>query len=70
VLIPVIAAVAYEVIRFGGSHSDAPIVRLLFAGNLALQRLTTRVPDDEQIQVAIASLERVRAEEEAILAGR
>ena len=70
VLIPLVAGVAYEVIRFGGSHSDVPIVRLFFAGNLALQRLTTRVPDDEQIQVAIASLERVLAEEDAVLAER
>ncbi|MDA0364916.1 MAG: DUF1385 domain-containing protein [Chloroflexi bacterium] len=69
VLIPFVAGVAYEVIRFGGSHTEVPLVRLLFAGNLALQRLTTRVPDDEQIQVAIASLERVRAEEESIIAG-
>ena len=51
------------------AHSGIPVVRWLFAGNIALQRLTTRVPDDEQIQVAIASLERVRAEEDAIPSG-
>lgn len=66
VLVPVVAAVSYEAIRFAGFHQDWPVVRWLFAGNLALQRLTTRPPDDEQIQVAIAALQRVREEERAI----
>ena len=57
VLIPGIAALAYEAIRFGGFHLENPVVRVLFSGNLALQRLTTKVPDDEQIQVAVASLQ-------------
>ena len=56
VLIPVIAALSYEAIRFGGLHLGNAIVRTLFSANLALQKLTTRDPDDEQIQVAIASL--------------
>jgi uncharacterized protein YqhQ len=63
VLIPVIASVAYEAIRFAGFHQGWPIVRWLFAGNIALQKLTTRVPDDEHIQVAIASLEHAIAED-------
>jgi uncharacterized protein YqhQ len=65
ILVPVVAAVSYEAIRFAGFHQDWPVVRWLFAGNLALQRLTTRPPDDEQIQVAIAALQRVRDEERA-----
>ena len=56
VLIPVIVAMSYEAIRFGGLHLGNTLVRALFSANLALQRLTTRDPDDEQIQVAIASL--------------
>ncbi len=56
VLIPVITAVSYEAIRFGGLHLGNAIVRTLFSANLALQKLTTSEPDDEQIQVAIASL--------------
>jgi len=64
VLIPLIAAVAYEAIRFAGFHQDHPLVRVLFAPNLWLQWLTTRVPDDEQIQVAVASLRRAIAEDE------
>ena len=67
-LIPVVAAVAYEAIRFGAGRLDRAPVRALFAANLALQRLTTRRPDDEQIQVAIASLEAAVAEERAAAA--
>ena len=44
-LIPLIAALAYEAIRWAGRHPDLPIVRWLFAGNMALQRLTTGEPD-------------------------
>ncbi|MDA1061826.1 MAG: DUF1385 domain-containing protein [Chloroflexi bacterium] len=65
VLIPVIAAISYEAIRFAGFHLDNPLVRALFSANLALQKLTTKRPDDEQIQVAIASLEAAIAEERA-----
>ncbi|MEI7926738.1 MAG: DUF1385 domain-containing protein, partial [Chloroflexota bacterium] len=66
VLVPVVAAVSYEAIRFAGFHQTWPVVRWLFAGNLALQYLTTLRPDDEQIQVAIAALQRVRDEERAL----
>ncbi len=66
VLIPVVAGLSYEVIRFGGAHTRVPLVRLLFAGNIALQKLTTRYPDDEQIQVAINAMERALAEEAAL----
>ena len=66
VLVPVVAAVSYEAIRFAGFHQTWPVVRWLFAGNLALQYLTTLPPDDEQIQVAIAALQRVRDEERAL----
>lgn len=68
VLMPLIAAVAYEVIRFAGFHHTRPVVRWIFSANLALQRLTTRPPDDEHIQVALAALECVRAEEKALVA--
>lgn len=63
VLIPLVASVAYEVIRFAGFHQRWPVIRLLFAGNIALQYLTTRPPDDEHIQVAVRAFEAVRAEE-------
>ena len=64
-LVPLIAAVAYEAIRFAGARLDQPLVQALFSANIALQYLTTRPPDDEQIQVAIASLEAVLEEEGA-----
>ncbi|HRC62950.1 MAG: DUF1385 domain-containing protein [Dehalococcoidia bacterium] len=69
VLVPVIASVAYEAIRFAGFHQRWPLVRWLFAGNIALQYLTTRVPEDEHIQVAIASLEHAVAEDDRAARG-
>ncbi len=69
-LVPVVAALAYEAIRFAGFHQGWPVIRWLFAGNLALQKLTTRVPDDEHIRVAIMALDEVRAEEARILRAR
>ncbi len=63
ILLPVITAVAYEVLRFGGRYAHHPLVRLLIAPNLALQRLTTREPDDGMLEVAIAALKAVLAGE-------
>ncbi|MDA0815625.1 MAG: DUF1385 domain-containing protein [Chloroflexi bacterium] len=63
VLIPFIASVAYEAIRFAGFHQRWPVIRWLFAGNIALQYLTTRHPDDEHIQVALRAFEQLRTEE-------
>ncbi len=56
-LLPVIAAVSYEVIRFSGRHQGAIIGKMLAAPGLWLQRLTTREPDDAQIEVAIRAME-------------
>ena len=56
-LLPVIAAFSYEVIRFSGRHQTALIGKALAAPGLWLQRLTTREPDDEQIEVAIRAME-------------
>ena len=58
VLIPVIAGISYEVIRLAGK-SSSPLVKLLSAPGLALQRLTTREPDESMAQVAIAAVEAV-----------
>jgi uncharacterized protein YqhQ len=68
VLIPVIAAIAYEAIRFAGFHLDHPVVRAIFSANIALQKLTTRPPDDEHIQVAVRSLEAAMDEERLLTA--
>ncbi len=69
-LIPVVAALAYEIIKFGGAHPRNPFVKILLAPGLALQRLTTREPSPDQIEVAIAALKRVLwAEQEAVAVG-
>ena len=52
-----IAAASYEVIRFSGRHQSALIGKVLAAPGLWLQRLTTREPDDSQIEVAIQAME-------------
>jgi uncharacterized protein YqhQ len=56
VLVPVIAAISYEIIRFSGAHSGHPLVKLIVYPSLALQTLTTRQPDDDQIEVAIHAM--------------
>lgn len=56
-LIPVIAAISYEILRFGARFEGRWFVSMLFAPNLWLQALTTRKPDDSQIEVAIAAFE-------------
>ena len=57
-LIPVIAGVSYEVLRFAGSH-DNLFVRIVSAPGLALQRLTTKEPDSDMAEVAIKAVEAV-----------
>ncbi|MDA0988435.1 MAG: DUF1385 domain-containing protein [Chloroflexi bacterium] len=56
VLLPVIAGISYEIIRFSGAHAGNVLVKLIVYPSLALQALTTRQPDDAQIEVAIASM--------------
>ncbi len=58
-LIPVIAALGYEVIYFGNKHIDNRIVRAILAPGLWLQSLTTREPDDTQLEVALSALRKV-----------
>lgn len=65
-LMPVVAGLSYEIIRFAGKHMDKPWVRTAILPGLALQKLTTRQPDDDQIEVAIASLKAVLPPEEII----
>jgi uncharacterized protein YqhQ len=57
VLVPVIAAVAYELVRFGARHYGNRLVRAIYAPGLWLQSLTTRPPDRSMLEVSIASLE-------------
>lgn len=66
ILMPVIAGVSYEIIRFAGAHADNKLVHYSILPGLLLQKLTTREPDDEQIEVAIASLKAVLPAEEIV----
>jgi len=58
-LIPVIAVISYEIMKFGANHSKNPVVRVLLAPGLLLQTITTREPDDSQIEAAISALNEV-----------
>ncbi|MFC2026797.1 DUF1385 domain-containing protein [Chloroflexota bacterium] len=60
-LLPVIASLGYEVTQFGARHLKNGFVRAMMAPGLWLQSLTTREPDDSQVEVAIAALESVLA---------
>ena len=59
VLIPVIAGVSYELIRLAGKFSKSKIVNITFYPGLLLQKITTKEPDDYQIEVAVASLNKI-----------
>jgi uncharacterized protein YqhQ len=65
-LIPIIASIAYEVIRLGGAFESNPVTKILMWPNLALQAITTKPPDDSQVEVAVAALKEVLADEEAL----
>ncbi|MEO8217135.1 MAG: DUF1385 domain-containing protein [Acidobacteriota bacterium] len=56
VLVPLIAGLAYEVIRFSARHLTNPICRALIQPGLWLQKITTKEPDDRQLEVAVTAL--------------
>jgi uncharacterized protein YqhQ len=64
VLIPLIAGLSYEVIRFAAKHMDKAWVRALMKPGLLLQKLTTREPTLDQVEVAVASLRAVLTAEQ------
>lgn len=59
VLIPVIAGISYEIIRFGAAHYGNALVRAIVYPSLALQRLTTNEPTPDMLEVAITALKTV-----------
>ena len=63
-LIPLIAGLSYEIIRFAARHMDSRWMRIAMRPGLALQRLTTRQPSLDQLEVAIASLRAVMTAEQ------
>lgn len=55
-LLPLIAGISYEFLKWGAKNDSNPLVKMVIAPGLALQLLTTREPDDEQLEVAIRSM--------------
>lgn len=64
VLIPVIAGIAYEFLKFSAAHQENPIMKLLIAPGLALQGMTTRQPDLTMLEVSIAALKQLLVAEQ------
>ena len=66
VLVPVVAALSYELIKFSAAHKTNPLLNyLVVRPSLVLQSLTTREPDAKMIEVAVAALQKVKAVEYA-----
>ena len=58
ILIPIIAGIAYEITRFTADRGKTGLTRTLLAPGLWLQSLTTREPDDNQLEVALSALKK------------
>jgi len=64
-LVPVIAGLTYELIKFSAAHRNNPLIRaVVLAPSLALQRLTTQEPDESMLEVAITALKRLLEKED------
>jgi uncharacterized protein YqhQ len=69
-LIPVIAAVGYELLRLGARHRSNPIVRVIMWPGILVQMITTKQPSDDMIEVAVVAIEEaMRADGEAVPEG-
>src|ERR671916_390505 len=64
IVIPLVAGIAFEFIMWSARHQGNPLVRILVWPGLQMQRLTTREPTDDQVEVAMASLKKVLSMEE------
>lgn len=64
VLIPLVGGISYEILKLGGSHADRLLGRWLTSPGLWLQHLTTRVPDESMIEVAVVALLHALTEDE------
>jgi uncharacterized protein YqhQ len=66
-LIPVIASVGYELLRLGARHRSNPVVRVIMWPGILVQKITTKQPTDDMIEVAIVAVEEaLRADGEAV----
>ena len=63
VLIPLIAGLSYEVLKLGDRYRDVAVFKLILVPGLAMQRLTTRKPTDDQVEVALVALREALAAE-------
>lgn len=70
ILLPIVIGVSYEVLRFTNSLRDVPVLRYLGYPGLWLQLLTTKEPEDSQVEVSIASFNRMLEAEKRIMEGR
>jgi uncharacterized protein YqhQ len=64
ILIPLVAGLSYELLKFAGRHSDWKIVKVINTPGLAFQYFTTSEPDDDQIEVALAAFKNVLVAED------
>lgn len=64
-MIPVVAGITYEVLKFSGKHTEWPVMRIVSAPGVLLQNLTTREPDDDQIEVAITAMKSVIVDDDS-----
>lgn len=67
IMIPVVAGLAYEYIRWTSNHLESPLVKVMVKPNLALQRLSTREPSLDMLEVSIAAFNAMLAEEQKII---
>ena len=67
VMLPVLAGIAYEYIRWTAGHMDSPLVRWLVKPNMALQHLTTRVPTADMLEVSIAAFNAMKSRETELI---
>jgi uncharacterized protein YqhQ len=68
-LLPLLAGLAYEYLRFSSDHIESPLMRALIAPNLWLQKLTTREPDLAMLEVAITAFTTMKTEEDRLAEG-
>ncbi|HEY3284208.1 MAG TPA: DUF1385 domain-containing protein [Armatimonadota bacterium] len=66
-VLPLVAGIAFEVIRLAGKHKDSLLLKWILSPGLATQRLTTREPSDDQMEVAIRALEGVLEKEQQLV---
>jgi uncharacterized protein YqhQ len=60
ILIPVLGAISYEILKLSVKYGDSPIMKLVITPGLAMQRLTTQEPEPDMIEVAVKALEEVK----------